>query len=202
MEKRQLEQDVLHAETKEALLAWADQFENNHYVFDVYGEPVTVYLPRDTVEKVMDISLLLLDRVVAAHGEITTAEYLELEENVRGKCLDDGEWILHIVMKAAGNNHLFGRYKDIEPMIGKLNPRGYPMGTVAYLMLVRPEIHKLIYAVIRHADDAREHYESLAYTFFIGILAKCWGTGYGWSKTEKDNWVWSSTKKGRETDSQ
>jgi hypothetical protein len=44
---------------RDTLLAWIDQFENDHYEFDVYGENVSVDLPRETVEKVLDISLLL-----------------------------------------------------------------------------------------------------------------------------------------------
>ena len=89
------------------------------------------------------------------------------------------------------NDHLFGRYKDIEPMIAKLSPRGYPMSSAAYLLTVRPELHKLIYAVVRHVDDAEENYDSLVYTFFLGALAKGWGVGNGWSKSEDGNWMWT-----------
>ena len=67
---------------KDALLMWADQFENDHYEFDVYGRTISVDLPRKTVEKVMDIALLLVDRVVAAKGDLTTAEYEEHEKNI------------------------------------------------------------------------------------------------------------------------
>ena len=42
---------------KGALLAWADHFENDHYVFDVYGEQLTADVPRETVEKIIDISV-------------------------------------------------------------------------------------------------------------------------------------------------
>ena len=133
---------------KDTLLAWADQFKDDHYVFDMYGETVTVDLPRETVEKIMDISILLLDRVVAAKGELTTAEYEELEENARKKHPDQS-WLVYAMMEAVVNDHLYGRYKDIEPMIGRLMPRGYPVGSAAYLFTVRPELQELIYVVIR-----------------------------------------------------
>ena len=194
MDKTRADLEALHCETKEGLLIWADQFENDHYVLDVYGEQVTIDLSRQTVEEVMDISLTLVDRVVMANGELTTAEYMELEEKVREQYPEDGSWLLHIVMEAVRNDRLFGRYKDIEPQIGALNPRGYPMGTAAYLLLVRPEIHKLIYAVIRHVDDAVENYKTLVYTFMAGILTKCWGVGFGWSKNEEGNWVWHNSE--------
>ena len=179
--------------TREAFLAWMNQFENNHYVFDVYGETVTVDLARETVEKVMDISLLLVDRVVAAQAELTTAEYEALENKVRKEYPEDGAWMFHLMLEAVLDDHLFGRYKDIEPMIGKLMPRGYPMGSAPYLIVVRPEIHELIYAVIRHVDNVEEDYVSLAYTFFIGTLTKGWGTGFGWSKMENRNWEWRNS---------
>ena len=44
-------------DVRENLLAWMDQFENDHYVFDMYGKTVSVDLPREMVEKVMDISI-------------------------------------------------------------------------------------------------------------------------------------------------
>ena len=44
--------------TRERLLTWMDQFENDHYVFDVYGETVTVDLQRETVTEVLDDSFL------------------------------------------------------------------------------------------------------------------------------------------------
>ena len=178
---------------REGLLEWIDQFENDHYEFDVYGEAVTVNLPRETVEKVMDISILLVNRVVEAHGELSTAEYTELEESVRAGHPDDESWLFHLVIDAVRNDHLFGRYKDIEPMIGELMPRGYPMGSGAYLFTVRPEIHKLIYAVIRHVDDVKDNYKSLVYTFFIGVLTKGWGEGFGWAKTAEGNWMWKNS---------
>ena len=177
---------------RETFLEWIDQFENDHYEYEMYGETVKVDLPRETVEKVMDISLLLCDRVVEAQGELTTAEYEELEASVRKDYPDDGPWLFHVVLKAVLDDGLFGRYKDIEPMVGALMPRGYPMASALYLLVVRPEIHELIYAVIRHVDDVEENYASLAYTFFLGILAKCWGEGFGWSKNENGNWVWKN----------
>ena len=160
---------------REDLLLWAGQFENDHYVFEAYGDEYTVDLPRETVEAAIDIAITLVDRVVAAKGDLHTAEYEALEARV----------------KAYGDDHLFGRYRDIEPMIGRLSPRGYPAGSAAYLLTVRPELHKLIYAVIRHVDDVEENYVSLVYTFFIGILAKGWGEGNGWRKTPT-GWQWSS----------
>ena len=163
---------------REMVLSWMDQFENDHYEFDVYGEMVKVDLPRATVEKVMDISIFLVDRVVAAKGELSTAEYEELEENARKKYPDDSSWLFHVVMDAFLNERLFGWYMDIEPMIGDLMPRGYSRESAAYLLTVRPEIHKLIYAVIRHVDDIEENYNSLVYTFFLGVIAKGWGEGY------------------------
>ena len=179
---------------KERLLAWVDQFDNDHYEVDVYGEKVTVDdLPRETVEKVIDITLLLMDRVVEAQGEVTTAEYEELEKKVRKEYPKKSEWVFHVMLRAVQSEKLFGRYKDIEPMIGKLQPRGYPMDSAPYLLTVRPELHELIYAVIRHVDDVKENYDSLAYTFFIGVLTKCWGEGFGWSKDQEGNWTWRNS---------
>ncbi len=63
---------------RDTLIAWIDQFENDHYEFDVYGENVLVDLPRETVEKVLDISLLLCDRVVEAKDELFMADYLNM----------------------------------------------------------------------------------------------------------------------------
>lgn len=172
---------------KEILLCWADQFENDHYTFDIYGNEFIVDLPRETVEAVMDIAILLIDRVVAAKGELHTAEYEAIERDMQEKYPND--WILHTVLHIHGDEHLFARYKDIEPMIAKLYPRGYPMGSAAYLLTVRPGLHELIYAAIRHVDDAEKDYTSLVFTVFLGILAKGWGEGNGWSK-ENGNWVW------------
>ena len=180
--------------TREALLTWMDQFENDRFVFDMYGETVTVDLPRETAEKVMDISLLLVDRVAKAKGELATAEYEALEDRVRENYPEnDSSWLLDVILEAYHDDHLFGRYRDIEAMIGRLMPRGCPMGSAMYLIVVRPEIHKLIYAVIRHVDHVEEDYVSLAYTFFTGVLTKGWGTGFGWSKSENGNWVWRNS---------
>ena len=179
---------------REMLLAWMDRFENDHYEFDVYGEKVIVDLPRKTVERVMDISLLLCDRVVEAQSELTTAEYEELEASARKQYPDDGSWLFHLVIKAVLNERLFGRYQDIEPMVADLNPRNYPRGSAPHLLIVRPEIHQLVYAVIRHVDDVEENYMSLVYTFFIGVLTKGWGEGFGWVKMEDGGWQWSNTK--------
>ena len=179
-------------DTKEALLAWMDQFQNDHYVLDVYGETVTVDLDKETVTKLIDISILLVDRVLEAKDELHTSEYEHMEERVRKEYPEEGAWLLHVMMKAVSDDHLFGRYRDIESMIGRLMPRGYPMASAAYLIMVRPEIHKLIYAVIRRVDDAEENYKSLVYTFLVGVLTKGWGEGFGWSKTEEGNWTWQS----------
>ena len=174
---------------RDDLLAWADQFENDHYVFEMYGANFTVDLDRATVENVLDIAITLVDRVAAAKGDLHTTEYEELEERVRQKYPEDGAWLFHTVMEAFLDDHLFGRYRDIEPMIAKLSPRGYPIGSAAYLLTVRPDLRELIYAVIRHVDDVEEIYASLIYTFFLGVLAKGWGEGNGWKKTEK-GWAW------------
>ena len=176
---------------RESILAWADQFENDHYTFNLYGEKYIVDLPRETVEDILDISITLVNRVVAAKGDLHTAEYEKLETRIRKTYPEDSAWLLHIVMEVIHNDHLFGHYRDIEPMIGKLSPRGYPIDSAAYLLLVRPELQQLVYAVIRHVDDVEENYDSLAYTFFLGTLAKGWGVGNGWSKNEKGNWVWN-----------
>ena len=175
---------------RDDLILWMDQFENDHYELDVYGEKVTVDLPREKVVKVLDIAILLTDRVVAAQGDLTTAEYLELEEKIQKENPDDDNWLFHLVIKAYLNDRLYGRYKDIESMIAELKPRGYPTDSAAYLLDMRIDILELIYAVIRHVDDVKENYRSLAYTFFIGILAKCWGEGLGWSKSEDGGWEW------------
>ena len=178
---------------RETIHEWMDQFENDHYEFNVYGKTVKVNLARETMEKVLDISIILCDRVVEAQGELTTAEYEALEESVREQYPSDDAWTFFLVLKAFEDEKLFGRYKDIEPMIANLSSRDYPRGSAAYLLTVRPEIHMLIYAVIRHVDDIKENYESLAYTFFIGVLTKGWGEGLGWSKTKDGNWEWTSS---------
>jgi len=183
--------------TREALLAWVDQFENDHYEFEAYGDRYIVNLEREKVEAAIDIAITLVNRVVAAKGDLHTAEYEVLEARVRREHPEDSGWLFHIVLQAVSDDRLFGRYRDIEPMIAKLSPKGYPMGSAAYLLMVRPELHKLIYAVIRHVDDVEENYMSLVYTFFIGILAKGWGEGNGWTKTDEGNWVWSTEKEGQ-----
>ena len=180
-------------DVRETFLAWMDQFENDHYEFDVYGEKVTVDLARDTVEKVVDIALLLCDHVAAAQDELTSADYEEMEENVRKQNPDDSAWLFHVVMKAVLDEKLFRRYRDIEPMVAALNPRDYPSGSAAYLLTVKPKILELIYAVIRQVDTIEENYISLAYTFFIGVLTKGWGVGFGWSKTENGGWQWKNS---------
>ena len=116
----------------------------------------------------------------------------ELEENVR-KRHPDQSWLVYSMLGAVVNDRLYGRYKDIEPMIGRLMPRGYPVGSAAYLFTVRPELQELIYVVIRRVDDAKENYESLVYTFFLGVLTKGWGEGFGWSKLDNGNWAWESS---------
>ena len=158
-------------DARKALLSWIDKFENDHYEYDVYGEMVKVDLPRESVEKLIDISILLVDRVVAAKGELSTAEYEGLEEDIRKKYPNDEAWLQHVALNAVTNDRLFGRYRDIERMIGELSPRGYPADSV---------------------DDVKENYNSLVYTFFLGVMAKGWGEGYGWSKTAEGNWHWSS----------
>ena len=196
------------SDIRNIILDWADQFENDHYEFNMYGMKYTVDLPRETVEAVLDIAITLVDRVVAAKGELHTADYEELEKKVLGCSMEEknampdaGDWLFDLIVKATFDERLFGRYKDIEPMIGKLMSQGLSKSqstdTAAYLLMVRPEIHKLIYATIRHVDDVEEVYDSLVYTFFLGVLAKCWGEGNGWSKEKNgDNvsWKWSSAE--------
>ena len=55
---------------RDDLLEWIDQYEKDHYVFDAYGETISVDLPREAVEKVMDIAICLVDRVVEAQGDL------------------------------------------------------------------------------------------------------------------------------------
>ena len=59
--------------------------------------------------------------------------------------------------------------------------------------MIKPVIHQLIYAVVRHVDEIDEKYTSLAYTFFIGVITKGWSEGNGWTKTENGTWEWKST---------
>lgn len=176
---------------RDTLLAWMDQFENGHYEFDVYGENVSIDLPRDTVEKIMDISLQLCDRVVEAKGELSSAEYENLESIIRKEHPDD-KYQFFVVEEAVHNERLYGRYNDIESKIFDLNLRGYPTDSAACILTVVIEIRKLIYAVIRHVDDAEDNYLSLAYTFFIGVLTIGWGEGLGWSKDKEGNWSWNN----------
>jgi len=176
--------------TRDDLILWMDQFENGHYEFDAYGETVKVDLPRDKVEKVLDISLLLVDRMAAAKNELSSADYKEFESRVRENCKKDKPWQFYVAFEAVFDEKLFGRYKDIESMIAELEPRDYPKDSASYLLMVKIEIHQLIYAVIRELDKAEEDYTSLVYTFFIGVLAKCWGEGFGWYKDEDGCWCW------------
>lgn len=162
---------------KETLLAWIDQ--SDHYEFDLYGEMVKVDLPKETVKKVLDISILLVDRVVAAKGELHSSDYPHLE----------GDNLIQVVFSTVLDEHLFGKYKDIEPMIGELHPRDFPMGSASYLLMVRPEMYKLIYAVISQVDIVKENYDGFVQTFFLGVLAMGWGEGFGWRK-ENGVWTW------------
>lgn len=178
---------------RDDLLAWVDQFENDHYEFDVYGRTIIVDLPRETVEKVMDIGLLLVDRVVAAKGDLTTAEYEQHEEKTRKKYHDESDWLHHVILSAVPNDRLFGRYKDIAAMVGELEPHGIPANSAAYLLMVSEDINSVIYAVVRCVDEVDEKYESLAYTFLICVLARGWGEAYGWAKTRDGKWTWKSS---------
>jgi hypothetical protein len=177
-------------ETREGILLWADQFENDHYTLELYGKKFTVDLPRKTVEAILDISILLVDRVLASKDVLHTAEYEEVERRIRLKYPKDSEWSLHTVLDIICNDHLFGPYKDIEPMIRKLMPRGYPIDSAAYLLMVRPELYKLIYAIIRNVDIVEDNYASMVYTFFVCTLAKGWGEGNGWKKNADGSWEW------------
>ena len=180
-------------ETKELLLDWTEQFENDHYIYEVYGQTLTADVPKETVKKIIDIAILLVDRVKAAKGDLSSSEYEELEGKVREEYPDINEMAFHVMLKAINDEHLFGRYLDIEPMVGELLLRGYEPGSAAYLLLIKPVIHQLIYAVVRHVDEIDEKYTSLAYTFFIGVITKGWSEGNGWTKTENGTWEWKST---------
>ncbi len=179
-------------DVKEELLAWADQFENDHYIFDVYGKTVTADVPKEIVEKLIEIAILLVDRVVAAQGSLSTAEYEKLEQQTRKEYPDESDWLIHVMLNAYNDERLFGRYIDIEPMIGELELRGCYMGTAAYIFMIKPEIILLIYAVIRHVDDIVDNYKSLVYSFLIGVITKGWSEGGGWFKTEDGNWEYRS----------
>ena len=177
---------------RETILEWTEQFGNGPYVIEEFGTKYTVDVPRNLAEAVLDISILLADRVLEScrKKELCTAEYKELEDKIREKYPDNGDWLFHTVMEAVLDDHLWGRYKDIEAMVGKLKPRGYPFGSAPYLLVMRPEIDALIYAIIRTVDEAESCYDSLVYTFFICILAKGWGEGNGWSKSKEGKWEW------------
>ena len=81
---------------------------------------------------------------MAAREELKTSEYVELEKSVREKYPDEKGWLLFVVIEAVKGDYLFGRYREVEHMIGGMKPRGYPMDSAAYRLMVRPEIHKLI----------------------------------------------------------
>ena len=79
--------------TREALLAWVDQLENDHYEFEAYGDRYIVNLEREKVEAAIDIAITLVNRVVAAKGDLHTAEYEELEARVRREHPEDSGWL-------------------------------------------------------------------------------------------------------------
>ncbi|MBQ8160804.1 MAG: hypothetical protein IJ083_08615 [Clostridia bacterium] len=176
--------------TREGLIAWLNQFEGDHYTFDMYGVRFTVDLPRATAEKVMDIAFLLIDRIVEAQGELTGAEFQKLEAE-KG-LMADGSDVLRVVMAAYADDHLFGRFRDIDAMIGRLQPKGAPLDSGFFQLVIRPELDLLIYAAIRHVDTVEKEYESLVYTVFLGFLSKGWGEGAGWCKGDDGNWHWQS----------
>ena len=226
--------DTRDNDIRNIILDWADQFENDHYSFNLYGSKFSLTLPRETVEAVLDISITLVDRIVAAKGELHKSDYQEFEKRVIGCTVEDkakeeteegkekeeeemvsasssdsssdsssnsqnsfsnsslnsslnrsdsssvsssnvigGDWFFSLILEAVFDKRLFGRYEDIEQMIADLMPQ--KKNTATYMFLIKPELHKLIYAAIRHVDDVEENYNSLVYTFFLGVLAKCWG---------------------------
>ena len=226
--------DTRDSDIRDIILDWADQFENDHYSFNLYGSKFSLTLPRETVEAVLDISITLVDRIVAAKGELHKSDYQEFEKRVIGCTVEDkakeeteegkekeeeemvsasssdsssdsssnsqnsfsnsslnsslnrsdsssvsssnvigGDWFFSLILEAVFDKRLFGRYEDIEQMIADLMPQ--KKNTATYMFLIKPELHKLIYAAIRHVDDVEENYNSLVYTFFLGVLAKCWG---------------------------
>ena len=226
--------DTRDSDIRDIILDWADQFENDHYSFNLYGSKFSLTLPRETVEAVLDISITLVDRIVAAKGELHKSDYQEFEKRVIGCTVEDkakeeteegkekeeeemvsasssdsssdsssnsqnsfsnsslnsslnrsdsssvsssnvigGDWFFSLILEAVFDKRLFGRYEDIEQMIADLMPQ--KKNTATYMFLIKPELHKLIYAAIRHVDDVEKNYNSLVYTFFLGVLAKCWG---------------------------
>ena len=94
------------SDIRNTILDWADQFENDHYEFNMYGIKYTVDLPRETVEAVLDIAITLMDRVVAVKGELHTADYEELENRVLGCSIEEknampdaGDWLFNLDCK-------------------------------------------------------------------------------------------------------
>ena len=75
-------------------------------------------------------------------------------------------------------------------MIEKLNPRDLSTDSAAYRLMVRQDVQGMIYSIIRNVDDVDEEYINMVYTFFLGLMAKGWGEGHGWYKSEDGNWCW------------
>ena len=170
---------------------WVDQFEGDYYSYDVYGTPVTVNVDRETVEKLIDISADLVDTVVAAKEDLTTAEYETLEAEQK-KLHGDDTWLLYTVLEAKEKKRLWARYEPFIDRLTDLGPRDIPKGSASYLLMVKPNLEQLVYATIRHVDDVEENYVRLAYTFFILALAKGWGEGFGWKRREDGGWMWKA----------
>ena len=172
------------------VMKWIDPYKDNHYEYNFLGHEIKVDLPRDKVESILDISLLLVDRIQEAKGDLKTKEYIDLEERVRKEHHSDGDWVLFAASEVVKNDRLYGRYRDIELMIEQLHPRDLSTDSTAYMLMVRQDIRGMIYSVIRNVDVVDEEYVNLVYTFFLGIMAKGWGEGLGWYKGDEGNWCW------------
>ncbi len=172
------------------VMEWIEPHKDNHYEYDFLGHEIKVDLPRDKVESILDISLLLVDRIQEAKGDLKSKEYIELEKRVREEHPSDSSWVLFTTLEAVSNDRLYGRYRDIELMIKKLNPRDLSTDSAAYRLMVRQDVQGMIYSIIRNVDDVDEEYINMVYTFFLGIMAKGWGEGLGWYKSEDGNWCW------------
>ena len=177
-------------DARELVQEWIDCFEDNHYEFDLFGHQIKVDLPREKVESILEISLLLAKRIKEAQGDLKSEEYKELEERVRKEHPSNNDWVTFSVLEAVCNERLYGRYRDIEKMIDKLNPRDIPIDSASYMLMVRPDIQSLIYSMIRNVDDVDEKYESIVFSFFLALMAQGWGEGLGWYRCDAGNWCW------------
>lgn len=56
-----MEEQYTREELESLLQEWMDGFENDHYVYDIYGEEVTVGLDRKTIEELWKISIVAVE---------------------------------------------------------------------------------------------------------------------------------------------